>query len=361
MPVTPTYPGVYIEELPSTSHTIAPAPTSIAAFVGYTHPLKTKRPGAAVQLFSFSDYQANFGGFFDSPWLPDYVGDAVFQFFLNGGSEAYVVGLTDAGFLGATAPLPTSPTITLVAREPAGAEEGSPPSIVGTLMQVTVSNVSADAKTADILITFGNQVETYRKVGIAELATRLGTVDAPVSNLVTVTAPGPTPTDVYLTTSPPALSTTVTFVYASLPADNYNPIKFPNIGAVFDEHKPLDKVPIFNLLLIPGITEVNVMSEGVAYAERKRAFYIMDSPSDWDVDTQPGGATATKKSPIEDLDALPVPVSTNAAIYYPWLKTSDPSAASKPRPRQAVSWPGSMQKRTPRAECGSPRPGWRPR
>jgi len=40
MPVTPTYPGLYIEELPSSAHTITPAPTSIAAFVGYTHPFK---------------------------------------------------------------------------------------------------------------------------------------------------------------------------------------------------------------------------------------------------------------------------------------------------------------------------------
>ena len=41
MPITPTYPGVYVEELPSVSHSVAPAPTSVTAFVGYTHPLKT--------------------------------------------------------------------------------------------------------------------------------------------------------------------------------------------------------------------------------------------------------------------------------------------------------------------------------
>ena len=35
MPVTPTYPGVYIEELPSSVHTIVGVPTSVAAFVGY--------------------------------------------------------------------------------------------------------------------------------------------------------------------------------------------------------------------------------------------------------------------------------------------------------------------------------------
>ena len=116
MPITPTYPGVYIEELPSTSHTITPASTSVAAFVGYTHPLKTPQssatpapPAPAIQLFSFADYQNNFGGFFDSPWLPDYVGPAVFQFFLNGGATAYVVGLTDPDYVAATATIHSPP------------------------------------------------------------------------------------------------------------------------------------------------------------------------------------------------------------------------------------------------------------
>ena len=41
MSVSVSFPGIYIEELPLSAHTIAPAPTSIAAFVGYTHPLRT--------------------------------------------------------------------------------------------------------------------------------------------------------------------------------------------------------------------------------------------------------------------------------------------------------------------------------
>ena len=36
MAVTPTYPGVYIEELPSAVHPITGVATSIGAFVGYT-------------------------------------------------------------------------------------------------------------------------------------------------------------------------------------------------------------------------------------------------------------------------------------------------------------------------------------
>ena len=65
MAVTPTYPGIYIQELPSSTHTIVAAQTNIAVFIGYTHPLKTaaSRLGKAVQIFGFNDYQSLFGGF----------------------------------------------------------------------------------------------------------------------------------------------------------------------------------------------------------------------------------------------------------------------------------------------------------
>lgn len=329
MPITPTYPGVYIEELPSTSHTITPAPTSVAAFVGYTHPLKTPQSGAtaktaqAIQLFSFADYQNNFGGFFDSPWLPDYVGRAVFQFFLNGGSTAWVVGLTDPDYVAATATIQSSPAIKLTAREPVGTGSGT--SAIGTPMQVAISNLqttSVTDDTADIVITYGTQVETYRKVVIGTLPRTLAG-----SALVTVTPPTSMPTSYPTSGSPPGSGAPIPFTYASPPSASYSPTK---IGEVFTANYPLDKVPIFNLLVIPGITDPAVLAEAVAYAERKRAFYIMDSPPNWDVDvpatgTEPTGSPpSSPESPVDGLDLLPVPVSTNAGIYYPWLKITDP-------------------------------------
>jgi len=324
MPITPTYPGVYIEEPPSPSHTILAAPTSITAFVGYTHPLKTPQPTAtptppapAIQLFSFADYQANFGGFFDSPWLPDYVGPAVFQFFNNGGSSAYVVGLTNPSYPAATVSVPTTPDdVVFTAREPV-ATSGPPPT--GIPMTISISNVQktkADDDTADIVISYGRQVETYRRVLISNLSSALAG-----SQLVSVAAPATPPTAYPTSGSPFPLK------YASTPGTSL--IDFPTIAAVFTDNFPLDKVTIFNLLVVPGITDPTVLSAGVAYAERKRAFYIMDSPKNWDVDT-PANPAATglpasaPESPIDGLRTLPVPVSTNAAIYFPWLATTDP-------------------------------------
>ena len=68
MSVTPTYPGIYIQEVPSNSHTITAAPTSVTVFIGYTHPFKTQAPDTATEIFSFNDYQRLFGGLFSLDW-----------------------------------------------------------------------------------------------------------------------------------------------------------------------------------------------------------------------------------------------------------------------------------------------------
>lgn len=82
--MTPTYPGVYIQELTSPVHTITGVATSIAAFVGYTARGIDNR---AEQIFSFSDYERLFGGLASD----SEVSYAVQQFFANGGTQAYVV------------------------------------------------------------------------------------------------------------------------------------------------------------------------------------------------------------------------------------------------------------------------------
>jgi hypothetical protein len=84
MPVAPTYPGVYIEELPSGIRTIVGVASSITAFVGYTARGPDHR---AVRVHSFADFERQFGGLAADSEL----GYAVQQFFLNGGTDGYVV------------------------------------------------------------------------------------------------------------------------------------------------------------------------------------------------------------------------------------------------------------------------------
>src|SRR5260370_10952198 len=89
MPADLTYPGVYIEEIPSGVRTIVGVSTSIAAFVGRTPRGPTDRP---VVITSFADFERTFGGdanraarglFSTYP-----IGFAVRDFYLNGRSVA---------------------------------------------------------------------------------------------------------------------------------------------------------------------------------------------------------------------------------------------------------------------------------
>ena len=84
MPVTPTYPGVYIEEVPSGVRTITGVATSIAAFVDRFARGPVNVP---VRILSVADFEREFGGLAaDSE-----ASYAIRQFFLNGGAQAYVV------------------------------------------------------------------------------------------------------------------------------------------------------------------------------------------------------------------------------------------------------------------------------
>ena len=259
MPVTPTYPGIYIQEAPSSVHTINPAPTNIAVFIGYTHPFKTNPAnfGQAVQIFGFADYQRGFGGFLRSTayaiaGAAQYMeggsqryavpanapessfGDmasAVNQFFLNGGTQAYVVGLLPSFlnnvWIGGSLSPPGS-TGAQINTGPAGSitsVTGASWDIEGVIftarevtdenfvMKLTVRPIQPTTSLpgepqADIIISYGpaaqpgGQVpsgqlpsgtitETYRRVTLDHndpnyILTRIGTTDSPVSALVTV-------------------------------------------------------------------------------------------------------------------------------------------------------------------------------
>jgi phage tail sheath protein FI len=84
MPISPTYPGVYIEEVPSGVRPIVGVATSIAAFIGNF----TRGPmNAAVRILNREAFERDFGGL-SADSLGSY---AVVQFFLNGGNQAYIV------------------------------------------------------------------------------------------------------------------------------------------------------------------------------------------------------------------------------------------------------------------------------
>src|SRR5215204_5241539 len=101
MPPTFTYPGVYIEEIPSAVHTITGLATSIAAFVGWAAKGPTTK---ATLVQSWSDFESQFGGL-DARSL---LGYSVNQFFGNGGQQAYIVRLAAPDAVVGAVPVPAT-------------------------------------------------------------------------------------------------------------------------------------------------------------------------------------------------------------------------------------------------------------
>jgi phage tail sheath protein FI len=338
MPITPTFPGIYIEEAPSSSHTVIAASTNIAVFIGYTHPLKTDPNlfGKATKILGFMDYQRQFGGFvrsaafanqaYDVSGTDDNVGDmaaAVNQFFLNGGLTAFIVALQASADTSPPGPLAGETMkvggVSFVQRE-----------ITDQIytLKVQVSPVGTTNGLADVIVNYSGanpalpgltppaQVETYRQVNLTandpnNIATRINAA----SSLVQI------PTATLL----PASFGAEQKAFDSLLDQNatfFNPADFT---AVLQQDTSLDKVPEINLMVLPGVTESLVISTAIAFCERKRAFLILDpkvtDSADGSLPDFPDLVQTTVDDPSQ-------PRSKNAALYFPYLLSSDPVSGS---------------------------------
>jgi phage tail sheath protein FI len=337
MPVTLSYPGLYIEELANTAHNITPAPTSITVFVGYAHPFQgecaqsiPQKFGKAIQVFNFTEFERQFGGLYDSEVLgPSYLAHAVNQFFLNGGTNAIVIGLKPAYYdltnMATTSPIAPATNaipftgITFTAKQLTDSEN----KIVITIRNVRQTTLAND--TADITITYGRQIETYRgvvtKVGVPSTITDRDYVANRLagSRLVSVagsggqfaaafTLSGASQSIELAAMPPPAFFATATTFNAA------------DFVSVFAADSSLDKVDIFNLLVMPGVTDTRATNAALAFCHDKRAFYIMDAPEDVSAD----GMGSLQL--VEDYVKLPTVANSlpNAALYFPYLKTLDP-------------------------------------
>ncbi len=82
-----SYPGVYVEEVPSGVRPIAAASTSTPAFVGLA---EMGPDDAAKRITNWTEFQRHYGTFIND----GYLAESVFQFFNNGGQQCYIVRVT---------------------------------------------------------------------------------------------------------------------------------------------------------------------------------------------------------------------------------------------------------------------------
>src|SRR4029453_15482750 len=76
----------------------------------------------------------------------------------------------------------------------------------------------------------------------------------------------------------------------------------------------LDAVDIFNLLVIPGVTNSEALFAAADYCRQRRAFLIVDSPK--------SAQTPTQMEQVVQNATLPK--TSYGAIYFPWIKIADP-------------------------------------
>ena len=178
MPVTPTYPGVYIEEIPSGVRTIVGVATSITAFIGRAQ----RGPvDEAKVINNFGDYERIFGGL----WLDSAMSFAVRDFYLNGGSQAIIVRLFNPTFTDETARQAALTNATNMAQTAADAIKAA----VDTAKAAAGATAASVAKAAQDAVVAAGAAGTAAKAAaeaVAKAAADAAAVTNPVATPQTV-------------------------------------------------------------------------------------------------------------------------------------------------------------------------------
>jgi phage tail sheath protein FI len=327
MPTTPTYPGVYIEEISSGVRTITGVATSITAFVGWAAKGPTDR---AELVLSFADYERKFGGL-DANSLMSY---AVFHFFNNGGQRAYIIRVVRTDSATATENAAAA-TVTLDGKLKVTASSsgdwGNDYAIVtkkrpapdDKRFRLVVFSVKTDPK--------GIPVESFENLSIDPQDPRFvdsvlktdssfissaiqGTPTDPPADTVIPVAPDPDagkiPAAAKLTggqTGLPLAVNDAKFDAAAVPSSG--------TGGVFH----LDRIDLFNLLCVPGEYNAATLQTLEKFCRDRRAFLIADC-------AQNASFSSLQSGPNNSLTGAD---SINAAFYFPWIISADPKQENR--------------------------------
>ena len=332
MPVAVSFPGVYIEELPSGVRTITAVATSITAFVGRTA-MGNDEP---TVINGYGDFERNFGRL--DPAYP--LSYSVRDFFNNGGAQALVVRLYKKKSGGS---IHDYAKITLPNLEVLAASRGS----WGNALRVRIDDqVSADiaarwglAATDLFNLKVGTSqsgtLESFLNVTVKESPRRIDRVLANESALLRVgatTLPGTAvPTKNADATAP---KTTWTDDLASIPvlaadaasdSDVLDSATYLGVEAEKSGLFGLLKTDLFNLLCIPpdsreGDTDKAVYSAALTLCVRRRAMLIVDPPAAW---KKAGDIVASNNAALTAL-GLNGEAARNAALFFPRLLAPDP-------------------------------------
>jgi Phage tail sheath protein FI len=334
MPSALTYPGVYVEEIPSGVRTITGVATSIAAFVGRAPRGRVDDP---LILTSWEDFERSFGG----AALGYPMGYAVRDFFQNGGAQAVVVRI----YAGAKSVTELNVNgLDLVARSPgAWADKirvrfdqiGIPASEIAHLFNVTIRDTNT------------GQTEAFLGVTIEDKPRRIDRVLENSSSMVRVKAGSAIAlpsafhadttgiADGVIWSDPSTYSSPKTSVAGSEGSEIWtNPLDAgdtDNAGNAANKTGiyALERTDLFNILCLTGHDLMKdvpapVYQTALTYCRQRRAIMLVDPPKDWK------DANDVATSSFAKLTALGIAGqdARNAAVYFPRIREFNPLSGS---------------------------------
>jgi len=321
MPVTLTYPGVYIEELSSGVRTITGVATSITAFIGRSLRGPENEP---TRVQSFAEYDRLFGGL----WRDSSMSYAVQHFFQNGGSDALIVRVQNGGSA-ATLTLPVGFGLIAASRGDWGEKlraridyETKDPTDT-TLFNLTIRDTGSGA-TERFLNVSTDQNNARFVTDVLEKQSRLVRTSGSVP-AARPTNHGDPPAGV-----DPMLDNTSSSAFNADGDDGSaitdNQISHPSLTSLKQGIWALEKADLFNLLCIPPLTRAiggdvssQTRSAAATYCQERRAMYVVDPLTGWTEVSHLTNAGTGLESPGWGLSR-----STNAALYFPRIKLPDP-------------------------------------
>jgi hypothetical protein len=316
MPSRLTYPGVYIEEVPSAVRTITGVATSITAFIGRAQRGPVNGP---VRVQSFAEFSRVFGGL----WQPSRMSHAVSHFFQHGGSDAIIVrvhnGDVDAD--AATISVATSGTPLELA--------AASPGLWGENLRATVDHVTSDPATGSLFNLLIEELDDAGEPVASELFRNVSTVvghqryaetvinDGSALVVVTDSAgDGDTPTD-----GPHASGGT--------PSDGSAITDTEILGDEAEREGvwALEESDLFNLLCVPPPDEDNDVLPATwgtlaDYCRDRRAMLIIDPQAAWE--TPPSTAISAAETGVNAIRGSVADNSLNAIAVFPRLRMPDP-------------------------------------
>ncbi len=292
-------PGIYIEEIKTGAKAILGVSTSVCAFVGTA---KRGPINKAISCSNFGDFEKRFGGLATDSEMSY----AIQQFFNNGGTEALAIRMAKS-FTISTINVKDEKNANVVLKIWALDEGASGNSIRIKIDYKNVHNGSFNltVKFVDIYDPLNGFKEKFKNITLEKGHLRsfneMVNNNSQLINGKIIKHSHPECLNIFLSggSEIPFTDAEATIFYIG------SRTKKEGIYALESTH--------FNLLCLPGISNVYIIANANTYCKERNAFMIIDSPK-----------SVSKPEDLSTfLEGNTLPKTNNAAIYYPWLQIAD--------------------------------------